>query len=217
MAAAVLVAGLIAMIAGKVTGLLYHPVTELEERGYEIEVAEGAGDGGEAQDTGPVQIAAFMADGDVAKGESLLKKCTTCHTFEQGGANRVGPNLWGILNRPIASHGGFAYSDALNAIEGNWTYQKLSEFLEKPKDFAPGTKMAFIGLKKPEDRADMIAYLRTLGGASIPLPEYTAEPEVTPEAPEQVDFDQEGAIDEAEEETGAAKKAQAEAKKEQSQ
>lgn len=162
-AAAVLLAGIIAMVTGFVTSILYKPETELEKRGYTIEVVEAPAAGGEAaEEAGPIEIAEFMATADVAAGEAFSKKCTACHSFDQGGPNKVGPGLWAVSGADIASHAGYAYSDGLMAIEGNWTEQKLSEFLENPKKWAPGTKMVYRGIKKPQDRANMIAYLNSL-------------------------------------------------------
>lgn len=193
LAAAVLMAGIIAMITGHVTGVLYHPEEEPETRGYQIAGAEEAGDGGvavEKKDEGPVNILAFMAAADIAKGEALTKKCAACHGFDKGGAHKVGPNLYGILGKDIASAAGYAYSDALAALPGSWGFQEMSEFLTKPKDYAPGTKMAFIGLKKPEDRANMIAYLRSLSGSPLPIPAYTPPAEaVVEEVPAEAEAD----------------------------
>lgn len=170
-AAAILVAGLIAMIAGKATNLLYHPVTEPAERGYQVAVLETEGDAGAAEeDKGPVNILMYLHGGDAAAGEALTRKCTTCHTFEKGGAHKVGPNLWNVVNADIAAKDGYAYSEAMTSLEGTWTYQDLSVFLTKPKDYVPGTKMAYIGMKKPEDRADLLAYLRTLSDSPAEIP-----------------------------------------------
>lgn len=163
-AAAILIAGLLALGVGKIANGIYSPVTHPEKRGFEVEVADaGANEGGAAAaDTAPVEIASFMATADVAAGQALIKKCATCHDFTKGGPNKVGPNLWGIVGAKHAAHAGFVYSDAMKAIPGNWDEQALSEFLDKPKAYAPGTKMAFAGLKKPEERAAVIAYLKTL-------------------------------------------------------
>ncbi len=162
-AASVLLAGIIAMVAGFVTNLMYHPELELEKRGYSIEVAEEAESGGVAEaDAAPIVIADLMAAADVAAGEAYSKKCTACHSFDAGGANKVGPALHGVVGRALASHAGYAYSDGLKAKGGQWTEQNLSEFLTKPKKWAPGTKMVYAGIKKPTDRANLIAYLKTL-------------------------------------------------------
>lgn len=176
LAASVLVAGIIAMTTGYVTNALYKPEVNPEKRGFQIEVAENADAGGaaETKDEGPVNILAYMSAADAAAGEGLVKKCTACHGFDKGGAHKIGPNLYGILGRDIASASGFAYSDGLKSLPGNWGFQQLSEFLTKPKDYAPGTKMVFAGLKKPEQRANLIAYLRSLSDSPVAIPAYTA-------------------------------------------
>lgn len=185
-AAAVLLAGIIAMVSGIVSEKLYygskpHGKGEEVHRGYSIDIPEGGSESGIAvADAAPVDIAPYLADADLVAGEKLLRKCTACHTFEKGGAEGVGPSQWALINRGIASHAGYAFSDALKALSAkNWTFQELSEFLEKPKKYAPGNKMAFIGLKKPEDRANLLAYInQNFMPSPAPLPE------VKPEAPQ---------------------------------
>jgi cytochrome c len=172
-AAAILTAGIVGAGSSVLSGILYHP-HELEEPVYVVEAAAPAGGeaeapagGEEAQPIGPL-LAAASAE----SGESIANKCGACHSFEQGGANKVGPNLWGVVNRPIASHEGFSYSTALSEKSDQvWNYEHLNAFLTNPKEYAPGTKMSFAGLKKDEDRADVIAYLRTLAEEPAPLPE----------------------------------------------
>jgi cytochrome c len=101
----------------------------------------------------------------------VAKKCAACHNFEDGAPNKIGPNLWGVVGRDIAALPDFSYSSALSEKEGDWSYEALSEFVASPKGWAPGTKMTFAGLKKPQDRADLILYLRSLSGSPEPLPE----------------------------------------------
>ena len=143
-----------------------------KEEPKEVAAAEQAEEPKEAASTGDGggDLATLLASADPAEGEKVFKKCKACHTAEQGGPNRVGPNLWGIVDRPKGGHEGFSYSDAITGLGGDWTYADLNAFLEKPKDYAPGTKMTFAGLKKPEDRAAVIAYLRTLSDSPKPLP-----------------------------------------------
>jgi cytochrome c len=125
------------------------------------EAAEGGSD-----------LAALLANADPANGEKIAKRCAVCHTFTEGGANKVGPNLWGIVGAPHAHKEDFKYSDAMIALQGEaWTYEALDAYLASPKDAIPGNKMAFAGLKKPQERADLIAYLRSLSAAPAPLPE----------------------------------------------
>jgi cytochrome c len=173
--AAILTAGIVGVGSSVLAGILYHP-HQLEEPVYVVEAAapaEGEGEapaeggGEEAQPIGPL-LAAASAE----SGEAAANKCAACHSFEQGGANKVGPNLWGVVNRPIASHEGFSYSTALtDKSDQVWDYEHLNAFLANPKGYAPGTKMSFAGLKKDKDRADVIAYLRTLAEEPAPLPE----------------------------------------------
>ena len=112
----------------------------------------------------------LLAKADAKKGEQDAKTCTTCHSFEKGGAAKVGPPLWGVVGRPIASFAGFAYSDSLKAIGGDWTYDKLEHWIANPKAMAAGTKMAFPGEKDPQKDADILAYLQTLSDSPVPFP-----------------------------------------------
>jgi len=134
--------------------------------------AEGGGE--QAAQAAADPVLSLLANADASNGEAIFKRCGACHTAEQGGPNKAGPNLWGVVDRPIASHEGFSYSGALKEFsEGGqktWTYQNLDHFLESPKGLVPGTAMSFAGLSKDEDRADLIAYLRTLADQPAPLP-----------------------------------------------
>lgn len=167
--AAILVAGIVGMLSGFISRLIVTPEFPHEDA-FAIEVTESAGAGGAAGPIGPEPILGLIATADVAKGESLHKQCAACHDFTKGGANRVGPNLWGVVGRKHGSHEGFAYSDDMKAHPGNWTYSDLNHFLWKPKSFIAGTKMNFIGIKKPEDRAAIIAWLRTQSDSPAALP-----------------------------------------------
>ena len=135
-----------------------------------------APEGGEAKDEAKSDAAddagalTMLASADAGKGAKLFGKCKACHTVESGGKNKVGPNLWDIVGRAKAAGAGFAYSSALKDLGGEWSYEDLDAFLAKPKGFLPGTKMAFAGIKKPGQRAAMIAYLRSLSDSPKPLP-----------------------------------------------
>lgn len=144
---------------------------EVEKPGYTIVAAEGEGG-----DSGP-SLNTLLASADPAAGEKLFAKCTACHTINSGGANGIGPNLYGTLGEPIGKgKGGFAFSSALSGHGGNWDFASMSDWLASPKAFAPGTKMSFAGLSKPEDRANIIAYMNSQG-SNLPLPAADAAPE----------------------------------------
>ncbi len=128
---------------------------------YPIE-AEG-GHSAEAEPEMEIDFGALLAAADAGKGEKVFGKCKACHKLEAG-ANGTGPTLFGVVDRPVGSVGGFSYSAAIAGLGGNWTPDALNGFLENPKSYANGTKMSFNGLPKPEDRANLIAYLSTIGG-----------------------------------------------------
>ena len=124
----------------------------------------------------PKPIEFYLASADPTKGEQVFKKCAACHNADKGGANALGPNLWGVLGEPIGKGAhGFAFSEALAGKGGNWDWDSLSEWLSNPKKFAPGTKMTFAGLGNPEDRANVIAFLNAHSDAPKPLPAAPAE------------------------------------------
>ncbi|SEL05572.1 cytochrome c [Sphingomonas palmae] len=149
-----------------VGGMIFHGERP-EKMGYAIEGVEEAGGGGEAK---AVPIASLLPTADPAKGAEVFKKCAACHTINQGGANGVGPNLYGTLGEPIGQgKGGFAFSDALKSVGGNWDFERMNAWLTSPRKFANGTKMTFAGLSSPEDRANVIAYLNQQG-SNLPLP-----------------------------------------------
>lgn len=161
--AGILLAGIVAMSAGFVAKIVYHPHSSEEVAAYPIEVTEGgdAGAGAQAVVATADPIADLIAGADAAHGEKLFKVCAACHTIDAGGANKVGPNLAGIVGRATASHGGFAYSDAMKAKGGSWTVDELNAFLWNPKKTVAGTKMAYAGMKKAEDRAALVKYLKS--------------------------------------------------------
>ena len=112
----------------------------------------------------------LLAKADAKKGQADAKICGTCHNFDKGGAVKVGPDLWGVVGRPVASAPGFAYSDGVKALGGDWTYEKLNNWIADPKAMAAGTKMAFAGEKDPQKRADILAYLQSLSDSPVPFP-----------------------------------------------
>jgi cytochrome c len=115
-------------------------------------------------------LPALLAKADAKKGEQFAKVCLTCHNFEKGAAPKIGPPLWGVAGRPIASVPGFSYSDSLKAIGGDWTWEALNTMVSSPKMEASGTKMTFPGEKDPQRRADILAYLQTLSDSPVPFP-----------------------------------------------
>ncbi len=166
--AAILLAGIIAMLTGFVAKKIVHP-EHLEKDAVFVDGAELASSGPAAEKKAE-PILHLIASADVARGEKLSKACAACHSFDNGGPQKVGPNLWNIVNIKKAHIDGFAYSDALASMDGKWDYVALNQFLWKPKAYVQGTKMNYIGLRKPEDRAAMIAWLRTLASSPAALP-----------------------------------------------
>lgn len=119
----------------------------------------------------PPDLGTLLAGADANTGRQKAQVCKSCHTFEQGGPDRIGPNLWGVVGRDIASRPGFAYSPAIARHPGNWTYDELFAYLASPARAIPGNRMGFAGLRRPEDRAAVIRYLATLGTNAPPLPQ----------------------------------------------
>jgi cytochrome c len=145
-----------------------------EKPGYAIEATEPAEGGGAGPAVEAKPIAELLASANVEQGAAVFKKCQACHSGEKGGPNKVGPDLWDIVDRPVAEHEGFGYSAGMKDFSKggaeHWTYDNLNHFITSPKKFVKGTAMGFAGLPKDEDRANVIAYLRTLSDNPKPLP-----------------------------------------------
>ena len=174
----ILFAGIIALGGWIVSGEAFH-AGEVEKGGYALPGGEeGAAAGADAK---PVEF--YLASADPVKGEAVFKKCAACHSAAQGGANGIGPNLWGVMGEPIGKgRAGFAFSEALASKGGNWDWKAMDAWLSSPRAFAPGTKMTFAGLGSPEDRANAIVYLNQQG-SNLPIPAAPAEaaPAAAPE------------------------------------
>lgn len=145
-----------------------------EKPGFAIVAEEAPAAGGEAAAPAAVPIAQLLAKADATAGAAVFKKCQACHSGEKGGPNKVGPDLWAIVNRPIAAHEGFSYSAALKDFSKGgsvvWDFEHLNHFLAGPKAYVAGTAMGFAGVKKDDERANLIAYLRSLADTPVPLP-----------------------------------------------
>lgn len=138
---------------------------------YEVsDSSEGTDKTGSDKSKTVAPIGVRLAKADVSKGQGISKKCKACHTFNSGGKHATGPNLYNIVNKKVASNGEFAYSSAMTEKGGTWSYEFLECFLETPKKCVEGTKMSFAGIKKPDQRADLILYLRSLSESPVALP-----------------------------------------------
>lgn len=142
--------------------------------GYAIAAKEPGAAGPAAAKEAEEPMEAMMANASVEKGQATAKQCQACHTFEKGGPNRVGPNLWGIVGRQRASEAGFNYSAAMKAKGGAWSFGELYAFLASPRGTIPGTNMTFAGLTRGQQRADVIDFLHTLADSPLPLPKAAA-------------------------------------------
>lgn len=171
---AILTGAILAIGSGVLATIIYSP-HKPERNAYQVDVSVLASSGGAAaQAVAP--IAQRLASADAGKGAATAKVCLSCHTFDEGAPNKIGPNLYGTVGEEIGKgKGGFAFSPALSGHGGKWDYENLDRFLTSPKEFAPGTKMSFAGLSKPDQRANVIAFLRSLSANPIPLPAADAQ------------------------------------------
>jgi len=184
----VLFAGIVALGSSIVAGETFKSERP-EEMGYPI---EGVVQEGEGAAEAEKPIAFYLATADAAAGEQVFKKCTACHNADKGGANALGPNLWGIMGEPVGKGHGYAFSPALAGVGGTWNWDNLSAWLASPKKFAPGTKMTFAGLSNPQDRANVIAFLNAHSDSPLPLPAAPAEVAATSTADKAANSDPAG-------------------------
>jgi cytochrome c len=168
----VLFAGIVALGSSIVASELFKSERP-KTMGYPIAGVQEEGAGGAAAEQ-PIEV--YLAKADPAKGQQVFNKCMACHNADKGGANQLGPNLWGIIGAPIGQdRNGFAFSDAIAKKGGTWNWDNLSQWLTSPRNFAPGTKMTFAGLSDPQDRADVEAFLNSHSDSPQPLPKAPAQ------------------------------------------
>ncbi len=163
-----------------VTGGIFaaHPPTKA---GYEIAVKEEKGTGPQAPTEPQIPFENLLAEANAEKGASVSRQCVACHEFTKDGPNKVGPNLYGVVNRDVATYPGFNYSTPMKNKKGKWTFQDLDKYLENPSKVVPGTSMTFLGIRRATDRAAVIAFLNKSSDAPAPLP----KPQAAAPAPEQ--------------------------------
>ena len=170
--AAVLLVALLLIGIGKLSNIIFY-VKKPETPGYTVEVAQN--DSNNVQTSSEItdekiDIAAFMAMGDILTGEKVFKKCAACHSIVKGGKNNIGPALYNVVGRQVGSVNDYKYSKALSEYERQWTFEELNGYLIRPAKWIKGTKMAFAGLRKEKDRASVILYLNQNSDNPLPLP-----------------------------------------------
>ena len=169
--AAILMVALLVIGLGKIADSIFH-VKKPERPGYQVEVeSQSTSSATQVTEMGEkIDIAAIMALGDVASGEAIFKKCAACHSIKNGGANKIGPALYGVVGSKVGSASDYKYSNALASYGKEWTFEELNGFLKNPGSYLKGTKMSYAGLRKEADRASLIKYLNQNSDNPKPLP-----------------------------------------------
>ena len=169
---AILLTALIIIGLGKFTDFLFY-VDKPKKSAYQVdglEASKPSTDAAKTQVVKKVDISTLLALGDLAHGEKVFKKCSACHMIASDGKNMIGPNLWGVIGRKVASVNDYKYSKSLGAYAKNWSFEEINGFLIKPQAYVKGTKMAFAGLRKEKDRASVILYLNSKSNSPLPTP-----------------------------------------------
>ena len=178
-AAAVLFSLLLVLGVKNAADVIYS-TPEANPQSFVVEGVVAEGETEVAEAAAPVTpLPVLLAKADVAAGEKQAKKCAACHNFEEGAGAKIGPDLYHIVGRKVGGVDGFAYSPAMKSHDGTWSFEELNHFIENPRGYIDGTAMSFAGIKKPEQRADLIAYLNTLG-SNLPLPAVEEAPAEAP-------------------------------------
>ncbi len=169
--AAVLLIALLVIGIGKISDIAFH-VDKLEKSAYKVDIQESRKISSAISEKidEKVDISALLALGDISHGEKVFKKCSACHLVNKGGENKIGPALYGVLGRKVASKQDYKYSKAMAGYDKDWTFEEMNGYLKKPQSYIKGTKMAFAGLRKERDRASVILYLNQNSDNPLPLP-----------------------------------------------
>ncbi len=171
--ASVLIIALLFIGIGKISNLVFK-VEKPDKPGYKVEIPEDSLSKEvkdlKEEEVVKVDITALLALGTIEHGEKVFKKCSACHVVEKGGANKIGPALYGVLGRKVAAISDYKYSSAMAAYNKEWNFEEMNGYLKKPQAYIKGTKMAFAGLRKEKDRASVILYLNQKSDSPLPLP-----------------------------------------------
>ena len=169
--AAVLLIALIVIGIGKISDIAFH-IDKPEKSAYKVEIQVNNSETNSKVEkvVEKIDISALLALGDISHGEKVFKKCAACHLINKGGENKIGPALYGIIGRKVASKEDYKYSKAMASYDKNWTFEEMNWYLKKPQSYIKGTKMAFAGLRKEKDRASVLLYLNQNSDNPLPLP-----------------------------------------------